>query len=779
MASLTTSEKAHPFPDEMVSPDQKLSYDYGLKAAKAIFHNTINYGPSLFYNNRKEYWELTEYAQGEQSQDKYKPLLKINPKAQGNRTWVGALRWGIKNYATKRINIVTSKVSERKYSPVVDAIDLGSINQKKEYEARLQAFMDNRELSEAVGQLVGENFAPEDIDPRLIPTTTDEKEIWMNTNYKDRHASYMEKLMQHHIERLKYDNMKRLMAFDQFVYGVQSAFIGMDYNVLPEMYHVPPLDVIVPPSKREDFSDIKYAGHVMRPTIDEFKMMVGSEFNRDELTQIIDEQSKTATTGFRYTHSDYHLYAYNDVPRMEVMRFAFKSTDELVNVSKPDTYGNTRLLPKKYHEYQGKGGMESFRKKYNGERKLYRTPVVTVYEGFWIVGTDYVFRYKRRSYQERHRGKFAEAVLPFKMFAPNMKNNKVVSTMKQMIPTLDELQSYHIKKQHVIANALPQVWSIDLNALRNAQFKWNDATMSDQDKVEFLFQTGVFLFDSGDRFLPGNNYQPIREMKTNYAQDVMAYVQLIQHALEELDEIIGFNRVTSAGTLRADTLKGTAEIQQQQTEVSLDYLYKADQDVTLELYKSLGVMTLQSVKYRRDGYYERIIGDRAIKELREATNKDYGYKIEPHPTAAQWQQLYQEALEALKMGQIGFDDYLDLQSIQNLKEARMIFKVRVRKNRNEAAQAEQQKLQATLEGQRMSNVQAHENQSALEEKKGENKMKEFEALNTLEQRKHVNKLRELGLTQKLQAGQNREDNIIELMKYLIDQNQNKANENKK
>jgi len=362
--------------------------------------------------------------------------------------------------------------------------------------------------------------------------------------------------------------------------------------------------------------------------------------------------------------------------------------------------------------------------------------------------------------------------LPFKMFAPNMKNNKVVSTMKQMIPTLDELQSFHIKKQHVLANALPQVWSIDLNALRNAQFKWNDAKMSDQNKIEFLFQTGVFLFDSGDRFLPGNNYQPIREMKTNFAQDILAYVQLIQHALEELDEIIGFNRVSSGQSLRADTLKGTAEIQQQQTEVSLDYLYKSDKDVTQELYKSLGVMTLQSLKYRKDGYYERIIGERAVNELRATDKKDYGYGVEAEPTAAEWQQLYQEALEAMKMGQIGWDDYLDLKSISNMKEARMIFKVRVRKYRNEAAQAEQQKIQATLEGQQQSNVQAHQNQAELLGQEGANKQKEFDALRKLERDKHAMKMRELGLTAKMDASKDRNHDVIELMKYLLDQNQN-------
>ena len=68
------------FPSQVVSDVEKLSYDYGLKIAKAIEQE-------WFYNNRdtnryiskgNDFHNLRLYARGEQSIQKYKDELSIN-----------------------------------------------------------------------------------------------------------------------------------------------------------------------------------------------------------------------------------------------------------------------------------------------------------------------------------------------------------------------------------------------------------------------------------------------------------------------------------------------------------------------------------------------------------------------------------------------------------------------------------------------------------------------------------------------------------------------------
>ena len=62
------------FPSQVVSDVEKLSYDYGLKVAKAIETEWFNNDRNLnrYKNNNNDFHSLRLYARGEQSIQKYK-----------------------------------------------------------------------------------------------------------------------------------------------------------------------------------------------------------------------------------------------------------------------------------------------------------------------------------------------------------------------------------------------------------------------------------------------------------------------------------------------------------------------------------------------------------------------------------------------------------------------------------------------------------------------------------------------------------------------------------
>ena len=71
------------FPSQVVSDLEKMSYEYGLKVAKAIQHEWFSksYGGSdsnRFRGNVSKFHTLRLYARGEQSIQKYKDELSIN-----------------------------------------------------------------------------------------------------------------------------------------------------------------------------------------------------------------------------------------------------------------------------------------------------------------------------------------------------------------------------------------------------------------------------------------------------------------------------------------------------------------------------------------------------------------------------------------------------------------------------------------------------------------------------------------------------------------------------
>ena len=68
------------FPSQVVSDLEKLSFEYGLKVAKAIEHEWLGGGrnQNKYSYNLNNFHKLRLYARGEQSIQKYKDELSIN-----------------------------------------------------------------------------------------------------------------------------------------------------------------------------------------------------------------------------------------------------------------------------------------------------------------------------------------------------------------------------------------------------------------------------------------------------------------------------------------------------------------------------------------------------------------------------------------------------------------------------------------------------------------------------------------------------------------------------
>ena len=108
------------FPSQVVSDAEKLSYDYGLKVAKAIesewFQNDRQSNRFRTYKNN--FHNLRLYARGEQSIQKYKDELSIN----GDLSYLN-LDWKPVPIIPKFVDIVVNGIAERTYDIKVHALD--------------------------------------------------------------------------------------------------------------------------------------------------------------------------------------------------------------------------------------------------------------------------------------------------------------------------------------------------------------------------------------------------------------------------------------------------------------------------------------------------------------------------------------------------------------------------------------------------------------------------------------------------------------------------------
>ena len=60
------------FPSQAVSDLEKMSYDYGLKVARAIEHEWFSESNDKYFTNKNNFHNLRLYSRGEQPIQKYK-----------------------------------------------------------------------------------------------------------------------------------------------------------------------------------------------------------------------------------------------------------------------------------------------------------------------------------------------------------------------------------------------------------------------------------------------------------------------------------------------------------------------------------------------------------------------------------------------------------------------------------------------------------------------------------------------------------------------------------
>lgn len=685
------SNQSYPFPSDLIDPKKKAEKKFGIKWAKAIYYNNGNDGSSMFHNDRNVYRKYMAYALGKQDENQYKPLLGVNSNNIKD-SMLPAIRWGIRNYATKKINVVVSNISNKKFDPVAKAVDPLANNLRKDYKSNLQAYVHDRQWLEELASKSNINTAPAGLDASEVPTNHEDIEIAMRNSFKFMSELELEDGIKYHLERNNYEQVRKQIIWDLFVLGVGALDIDIDEYGDPSIERVPPEDLFVPYSEMPDFSNINYTARVKRLTVAELKKLAGDEFTDQEYQEIEDNFTNSTDRDNSQGHRRDGVRSYNDsrdVKKVEVLMFEYVSQDEHVHLKKKDKSGNERLARKDYNYYATEKEQTKFKKKFGKERSILRTPYTSVYKGCWIVGSDLMFKYKRKSNLPSKRNAFGGTPMGIKLFAPNLFTGEVVSTVKQMIPILDTLQHYQLKIQHIVASAVPKGMEIDLWKLSQAEFIGRGGeALSDLEKIEMWQQAGILLTNSGGRITPGANNSAVTEMENGMAQDVVKLMDLIQKDLEALDEVVGVNRVMAGGNLHQDTGKATAGMQLQSAHTAIDYIYDADEYVSLEMCKTLSTLHIQSVKTNGNKKkYSDIFGENSVRFLTKdhgIDKHDFGIYLEPRPSDEDWQLFYADINKAVDSQQIGIDDAARVRRLDNLKRAEEYLAVSIAKREKQA-----------------------------------------------------------------------------------------------
>ena len=687
------------FPDPFLSPEEKASNSYGLKFAKAI-EGQWGKGEdasSLFRRRLNEFEKNRDYANGTQDTSVYKQILNSLDPNNGDGTLLN-LDWSPVPIIPKFVKVVVNRILSRKPYPSVEALDPVSKGQKDEAKAEVEAAIKDKDLlkeAKAIG------LSPR-IDPDILPDSTEEAEIFLEQNMKSNAEIAAQLGIALTLDWNDFDqNVFRRAVEDLVVCGMGVVKRDNDPNYGITTKYIDPAFFVHSYTDDPNMSDIVYAGHIKRISIQELKRMAGSQFSEkeyEELAQTYMHKSYNDAGTFSYRAYDRqsrkNTYGYDDY-LIDVMDFEFLSVDCVYYESKESQFGNVGF----YY----KGGEYKMPTSSVYDRQPHKMENQTVYGGCYIMGSGKMFNYGIKKNIPKNVHDLTKATLSYSVVCTNMRRMMPKSIVGGVIGFADQLQLTHLKIQQAVAKAKPDGVLVDIEGLENVQLG-RGGELQPLQIQDIYEQTGVFYYRSKN---PEGGFQnpPIRSIE-NSIRNINEYINLYNHYLRMIRDSTGINEVMDASTPKGDALVG---VRQQALAAGNNALYDiTNASVVLyrrvceDIVKCLQVIPPDSVLYR---VYSKAVGDVSMETLSSFNDLpmyNFGVRVVQEMSDEDRMFLEQNLQATLAQKEIDLEDAMAVRQVKDIDQAQRLLAIRRRKRINML----QQQQQANIQAQAQANAQA-------------------------------------------------------------------------
>tara|TARA_R100001510_G_C7654450_1_gene213107 strand:- start:182 stop:2635 length:2454 start_codon:yes stop_codon:yes gene_type:complete len=687
------------FPDPFASPLEKSDRSYGLRYAKAIesqWGKSDNSG-SLLRQRLHDFEKNRDYANGTQDTSVYKQILNALDPNNGDGTLLN-LDWSPVPIVPKFVKVVVNRILSRKPYPSIDAIDPVSKGEKDEARAAIEASIEDKELLKEAKAM---GLQPQ-IDPDILPDTTEEAEIFMEQNMKTNAEIAAQLATSLTLDWNDFDQtVYRRAVEDLVVCGMGVIKRDNDPNYGITTKYVDPANFLHSYTEDPTMSDIVYGGHIKRISIQELKRMAGSEISEKQYEEIArsvmgkkyNDKSLFGVKSYDRGAGGY-THGYDDY-LIDIMDFEFLSVDCVYYESKESQFGNTGFY------FKGGEYKEPTSSVY--DRQPYKMENQTIYGGCYVVGTSMIFGYGMKKNVPKNVHDLTKARLSYSVACTNIRRMKPKSIVGSVIGFADQLQLTHLKIQQAVAKAKPDGVLVDIEGLENVQLG-RGGDLQPLEIQDIYEQTGVFYYRSKN---PEGGFQnpPIRSIE-NSIRNINEYINLYNHYLRMIRDATGINEVMDASTPKGDALVG---VRQQALAAGNNALYDITnasmvlyRRVCEDIVKCLQVIPDDSVLYR---VYQKAVGEKSMAILQSFENLpmyNFGVIVIQEMSDDDRIFLEQNVQATLAQKEIDLEDAMAIRQVKDIDQAQRLLAVK-RKKRIQMLQRQQQQ---NMQAQAQANAQA-------------------------------------------------------------------------
>jgi hypothetical protein len=687
------------FPKQTVSDAEKISYDYGLKVAKAIETEWFNddNNNNRYRNNYNNFHNLRLYARGEQSIQKYKDELSIN----GDLSYLN-LDWTPVPIISKFVDIVVNGIAERTYDIKAFSQDSYGVAKRTKYMESILADMRSKELNEFSKQAFGINLAEN--DEETLPETNEELELHMQLNYKQAVEIAEEQALNVLMEGNNYELIKKRFYYDLTVLGIGAVKTSFNTSEGVTIDYVDPANLVYSYTDSPYFEDIYYVGEVKNIPVNELAKQF-PHLTESDLEEIMNKNSYYRNSNRSRYNSDKE-----DNNKIQVLYFNYKTYMNEVYKIKETGTGADKIIPKDdtFNPPENKEG---------GYSRLLRS-IEVLYDGALILGTDKLLKWEMASNMMRPKSDYTKVKMNYAIVAPRMYNGKIDSLVKRITGFADMIQLTHLKLQQVMSRMVPDGVYLDADGLAEVDLG-NGTNYNPQEALNMFFQTGSVIgrsFTSEGDLNPGK--VPIQEITSGSGGNKMqALIGNYNYYLQMIRDVTGLNEARDGSMPDKNALVGVQKLAAANSNTATRHILQSGLFLTAEVAECLSLRISDIIEYSptKDAFIQAIgvHNVATLEEMSELHLYDFGIFISLTPDEEEKAILENNIQMALQQQSIELEDAIDLRDIKNIKLANQMLKIR-RKRKAEKDQALQQQ---NIQLQAQSNAQAAQAAAQVETQK--------------------------------------------------------------
>ena len=645
--------------------------------AKRVYGQIMGNFAMYKEKRNKRFFKWRKFAEGEQDEQDYLDMM-----TQDGKTLYQNISYQPSAIAKKFEESVVNGFMLRKEYPMTFALSKEIRDRKVRKKAEAQFRMESQDVINAISQEAG--FSIED-PSAFIPEDIEDLELHFTLEDKEREELLMQEMVDFTLNDNNITALKKKFLRNIFEVNLSGLYNYIDANGRLIIEEIDAEDCIYSNSRKEDFSDISYAGRELRMYISDIRSMFAVPPEKEK--QLFEAAKKYVGMYNNPTaRLDSWIPDYRDMTErpydnylVDVVHLWWKCSKVIGYVEGKDRYGRT--------VFDTTSKLPDQKTKSEGRKKTGAKYVQTAYEGYFIKDGATVLKWGECRNIMRQGYDKEQVLCPFLFFMPGnagkMLNSSIIDRITDYIRQMDIAE---LKIKQAIAKHPPDGYNIDIDSLMGVDL--GDGELEPITLIDIWRQTGDFFYRSkkeGENLT--ENKAPIQPSLNHLTNTIQTYINVYNFNLSKIREVTGINDIADGSQTAPRVGYRFAEMQRQASNTATWSIYEAWTRIGAMLVKQIGTRIWDALTYGTPNKgYLGYLGKENIdflKSREDLTKSSYDFRFAMGMDEGQRAALEQNVNAAIAAGVLEMPDAIRIMNVDDVYKAEKLAVYLYNKRRKE------------------------------------------------------------------------------------------------